>query len=244
MTWSLNAIATRLPTRRGSRRQPPDTADAAPEAELQARPEESRSSAWTRALEADKLARLELRMWKAYYRRQPVRLFGLLVLALRQQAHVWWPRALVAALWLTRGAVRFSRMTDDYDSVLPDIVRGYRWLKVRDSVILASVAEWELQWWTIRRELGLSSGRAAGDAIARLYVNLYDLPFESVAEAGRLRGLAAEVRDRGSANDPDGPGGKGSTYWPQVAKLLRDSYRSLDCALAARNPSSPAMSGS
>src|SRR5919198_3556715 len=40
----------------------------------------------------DALADLETRMWKAYYRRQPARLFGLLILALREQAHASWPR--------------------------------------------------------------------------------------------------------------------------------------------------------
>ena len=34
---------------------------------------------------------------------------------------------------------------------------------------------------------------------------LYDVPRERVAEAGRLRGMAAEVRDRGATDDPDGP---------------------------------------
>ena len=52
-----------------------------------------------------------------------------------------------------------------------------------------------------------------------------------MAEAGRLRGLAAEVRDRGADADPDGPAGRGKGYWPEVARLLRDSYRSLSAAL-------------
>ena len=48
-----------------------------------------------------------------------------------------------------------------------------------------------------------------------------------MAEAGRLRGLAAEIRDRGASDDPEGPRGAGNDYWPEVARLLRDSYRSL-----------------
>jgi hypothetical protein len=55
-----------------------------------------------------------------------------------------------------------------------------------------------------------------------------------VAEAGRLRGMAAEIRDRGAAEDPDGSTGAGSAYWPEVARLLRDSYRSLSATLAER----------
>ena len=76
----------------------------------------------------DELARLETRMWKAYYRRQPARLFGLLVLALRAQARVSWPRALAASLLLTRAAAGFARATGDYERFAPDIGRGYRML--------------------------------------------------------------------------------------------------------------------
>jgi hypothetical protein len=72
----------------------------------------------------------------------------------------------------------------------------------------------------------LAAGTAAGESIARLYAALYDVPLETVSEAGRLRGVAAEVRDRDATADPDGPKGEGRAYWPEVALLLRDSYRS------------------
>jgi hypothetical protein len=53
---------------------------------------------WGSDFDPNELARLETRMWKAYYRRQPARLFGLLVLAIREQAHVSWPRALFGSV--------------------------------------------------------------------------------------------------------------------------------------------------
>ena len=57
------------------------------------------------------------------------------------------------------------------------------------------------------------------------------MPLNRVEEAGRLRGMAAEVRDRGASNDPDGPAAVGKAYWPEVARLLRESYRSLRAGL-------------
>ena len=101
------------------------------------------------------------------------------------------------------------------------------------TVDLDEVARWELRWWVVRREQGLGAGAAAGDAIANLYAAFYGLPREAVAEAGRLRGMAAEARDRGAHADPDGPNGAGRAYWPEVARLLRASYRSLRRALNA-----------
>lgn len=186
---------------------------------------------WGRDFDPDELARLETRMWKAYYRRQPLRLFVLLVRALRAQAQVSWPRALRASLLLTRAAAGFARATGDYERYAPDIGRGYRTLGLPDHVDVEAVARHELRWWVVRREIGLAAGQAAGDSITDLYAALYDVPRESVAEAGRLRGLAAEVRDRGASDDPEGPRAAGSAYWPEVARLLRDSYRSLRSAL-------------
>jgi hypothetical protein len=189
-------------------------------------------SRWGRTFDADRLAALETRMWKAYYRGQPVRLLVLLVQANREQAGVSLPRALAAAFYLARAAVGFSRSTEDYEGVLPDIVRGYRHVGLPIHVDAAEVARRELRWWVVRREIGLTAGEAAGDAITALYAVIYDVPETSVREAGTLRGRAAEVRDRGAATDPDGPRGPGRTYWPEVARLLRDSYRSLHAALA------------
>jgi hypothetical protein len=188
-------------------------------------------SRWGRDFDPDELARLETRMWKAYYRRQPARLFALLVQALRAQARVSWPRALRASLLLTRAAAGFARSTGDYERFAPDIGRGYRMLGLPEHVDVEAVARNELRWWVVRREIGLAAGQAAGDSITDLYAALYDLPRERVAEAGRIRGLAAEIRDRGATSDPDGPRGAGRAYWPEVALLLRDSYRSLRAAL-------------
>lgn len=186
---------------------------------------------WGRSFDPTRLARLELRMWQTYYRRQPARLFGLLVLANREQARVGWGRALLAALWLTRGAVGFARSSGDYERFRPDIERGYRALGLPATVDAADVARRELRWWVVRREIGLAAGEAAGAAITALYAGLYGVEEERVAEAGRLRGLAAEVRDRGAAADLDGPTGAGRAYWPEVGRLLRDSYQSLHAAL-------------
>jgi hypothetical protein len=190
---------------------------------------------WGSDFEPDRLARLELRAWKAYYRRQPLRLFALLVLANRAQAGVGLIPAVLGATWLARAASGFATATGDYDRYLPDIARGYRALGVAPGAV-DEVARRELRWWVVRREIGLAAGEAAGQAITAVYSALYAVPEATVAEAGELRGRAAEVRDRGAAADPDGPMGPGRAYWPEVASLLRGSYRSLRAALDRTEP--------
>lgn len=187
---------------------------------------------WGREFDPDRLARLELRAWKAYYRRQPARLFALLVLANRAQARRGWISSVVSAFWLARAASGFARAQGGYDRYVADIARGYRALGIPPER-LSLVAERELRWWVVRREIGVAAGHAAGDAITALYAALYDVPEAAVAEAGRQRGLAAEIRDRGANADPEGPAGRGADYWPKVGRLLRQAYRSLRVGLDA-----------
>ena len=124
-------------------------------------------------------------MWKAYYRRQPARLFG----AARPGAARAGPRRrgrapLAASLLLTRAAAGFAASTGDYERFAPDIGRAYRMLGLPEHVDVEAVARHELRWWVVRREIGLAAGAAAGDAITDLYAALYDVPRERVAEAG------------------------------------------------------------
>lgn len=91
-------------------------------------------SRWGRDFDPEELARLETLMWKAYYRRQPARLFVLLVRALRAQAQVSWLRALRASLLLTRAAAGFARSTGEYERFAADIGRGYRMLGLPEQV--------------------------------------------------------------------------------------------------------------
>ena len=200
-------------------------------------------SRWGRDFDPDRLGRLELAMWKAYYRRQPGRLFRLLVRANQEQAGVGYVQAVLAAFWLAFAAARFGASSGDYERFAAPIARGYRALGLPDHVDADGVARRELRWWVVRREIGLAAGTAAGDAIAALYSELYDVPVAAVADAGRLRGLAAEVRDRGATIDPDGPAGEGRAYWPDVARLLGASYVALSTALAEPAADGPAPDG-
>jgi hypothetical protein len=198
---------------------------------------------WGADFDPDRLADLETGMWKAYYRRQPARLFGLLVRGLHEQARASWPRALASSILLTKAAVGFARSTGDYERFGSTIARAYRMLGLPNDVDAEEVARWELRWWVVRREIGLSAGQAAGEAISTMYSALYRVPVSVVAEAGRLRGIAAEIRDRGASSDPDGSTGEGESYWPEVGRYLAESYRNLHTALAESPAGAEGLAG-
>ena len=108
---------------------------------------------WGSDFDPDRLAELETGMWKAYYRRQPARLFGLLIRGLHEQAKASWPSALAAGILLTKAAVGFARSSGDYARFGPTIARAYRMLGLPPDVNAEEVARWELRWWVVRREI-------------------------------------------------------------------------------------------
>lgn len=72
---------------------------------------ERRVSRRGRDFDPDRFARLELAMWKAYYRRNGLRLFRLRVRANAEQAGVGLARAVLAAIRLAWAAVRLGRVS-------------------------------------------------------------------------------------------------------------------------------------
>jgi hypothetical protein len=180
-----------------------------------------------RQFEPDRLASLEVRMWQAYYAKERVRLFQLLVTLLREQYHYSWAAAARQAFHLARAAATFGDLRGNYDVVLPDLEAAYS--QVRSWTDAAfdprAVARAELAWWEARRIPGRNSPEHIGQLIAEEYALLYETSPERMAEAARLRAAAAALRDA-SADAPD---------WTTIARLLQQSYRELRLALATVN---------
>jgi hypothetical protein len=175
-----------------------------------------------RAFAPDRVASLEREMWEAYYRKQKLRLFSLLVVTLREQYRYTWARAAQAGFHLARAAAWFGDARGDYERVVPDLQAAYTIARDWSSSDFdpAEVARAELDWWVARRDPERRSLANVGTLIAQEYALLYSVPRERVAEAGRLRAEAGALRDAGAAQ-PD---------WAEVERLLRESYRSLRTA--------------
>jgi hypothetical protein len=174
--------------------------------------------------EPDRVADLELDMWKAYYAKQRLRLFVLLVTTLREQYGYSWARAIQAGGYLARGAARFGDARGDYDRVLPDLEAAFTIARdwTSSSFDPRAAARAELAWWVARRTPGQDDPAIVGQRIADAYAVLYQLPVERLADAGRLRADAAHLRDLDAAQ-PD---------WDRIQVLLRQSYRALKIATA------------
>ncbi len=176
---------------------------------------------------AGRLADLELRMWQAYYAKDNIRLFGLLVTTLHEQYRYSWATAAIEAFHLARAAARFGALKGNYDVTLPDLEAAYA--RARDWTHAGfdprAVARAELAWWVARRLPGQSSPEHVGQLIAAEYALLYETPVDRVAPAALLRAEAAALRDQ-QAVRPD---------WSEIGRLLNASYAELLMALSSAN---------
>src|ERR1041384_3007872 len=68
-----------------------------------------------RHFDPDRLADLEVRMWQAYYSKEKVRLFALLVTMLHEQYRYSWATAAREGFHLARAAARFGDLRGGYD---------------------------------------------------------------------------------------------------------------------------------
>jgi hypothetical protein len=185
----------------------------------------------------DRLAELEVDMWKAYYAQHKLKLFRLLVTTLREQYRYAWWKAVDHGFHWARAAATFGAARGDYDRVLPDLERGFAiaraWTGSDFDVHAAAVAE--LSWWKARRDpasgKGADKNRVVAARMSEAYAILYGVPRERVAEAARLRVEAADLRDRGANAAPPGTDRNATVDWKAVSWLLHQSYRSLYAAL-------------
>jgi hypothetical protein len=179
-----------------------------------------------REFDADRVADLEVGMWRAYYAKERTRLFGLLVAMLHEQYHYSWATAAREGFYLARAAATFGDARGNYEAlVLPDLERAYGaakdWLGAGFDP--PAVARAELAWWVARRVPGENSPEHVGALMARAYGLLYETPPSAMTDAAVLRAQAARLRDL-QERAPD---------WPTIGDLLRRSYRQLHAALAA-----------
>ena len=180
-----------------------------------------------RQFNPSRLADLEVRMWQAYYAKERVRLFSLLVTTLREQHHYSWAVAATEGFHLARAAATFGDLRSDYDIVLPDLEAGYAIARSWTGAGFDPrvVAKAELAWWVARRIPGQNSPEQVGALIADEYAVLYETTRARVETPALLRAQAAALRDA-EAGKPD---------WVRIGVLLQASYRELLSALASEN---------
>lgn len=183
-----------------------------------------------RDFDADEVARLDTVMWRSYYSRQRVRLYGQLTELLRTQYRLPFWRSNAVAYRAAKAAFVFKdgRSRADYERALPDLLSFYKSIRsVSDTDFDPErAAKLELEWWIVHRE---RKQHAPGDlerALADLQAELYRIPAERLMEHARLRAEAMEIRDTKAEQ-----GGVTEDDWKRIDELLHQSWRSLHAAV-------------
>ena len=183
-----------------------------------------------REFDADEVARLETAMWRSYYSRQRVKLFGELAELLRTQYRLPLLRSNAVAYRAAKAAFVFKdgRGRADYERALPDLVSFYQSIRaVSDTDFdVERSARLELEWWIVHRERRLHAPGDLDRALADLQAEIFRVPAERFAEHARLRAEAMTIRD-----DKADAGGLTEEDWRRIDELLHQSWRSLHQAV-------------
>lgn len=183
-----------------------------------------------RDFDADEVARLDTAMWRSYYSRQRVRLYGQMTELLRTQYRLHFWRSNAVAYRAAKAAFVFKdgHSRADYERALPDLVSFYKSIRAVSDTDFdpERAARLELEWWIVHRE---RKQHAPGDldrALADLQSELFRIPSERLMEHARLRAEAMTIRD-----DKAEQGGVTEEDWKRIDDLLHQSWRSLHAAV-------------
>jgi hypothetical protein len=180
-----------------------------------------------RVFDPDEVARLETAMWRSYYDRRRLPLFGQLVALLQGQFHLQPLRAVALAGLAARAAAVFQvgASHDDYRGALPYLERYYAGIRAVSSVPFdpRRAASLELHWWIVHREV---HGHPPGDleaALADLAAELYQVPAERLWTHATRRAEAMAIRDRTSRRQV----GVLDDDWDRIEAVLWVAWKAL-----------------
>lgn len=182
----------------------------------------------------ERLAYLEAAGWRAYYDRNWLRVFGLMVQTNREQFRMSLPTAIAAAVDIVRASIAFAPVDNDVPAATGHLHAFYD--KARRSLGLTAdagtLAALEMDYWIVHRRLALERQQAPShdgdvapmvEALARLHAALFDAPPEAIQRSAEMRAQAAVAVDRitgGYSTDV-------ADDWRRVEESLREAYRSL-----------------
>ena len=201
---------------------------------------------------AGRIARIETELWEAYYNRQWLREFRLLVAMHREFFRMGGLTAVAASYDAARAAIAFAPVDgNDIPKARRFLLRYYK--KVRRALDCqagaADLAERELDYWIIHRQVAsrrlteVNAGRPVDDpppdeiepvveAFARLHAGLFNSTEEAMRESAEHRAQATAVVDRISGRySPDVDGD-----WARVEAYLRLAYRAIEVAVEQVTP--------
>lgn len=172
------------------------------------------------------VARLETDMWRSYYAKERLKLFGQLAELMRSQYGMPFATSNAVAYQAAQAAFVFKegKKREDYEKALPNLVKFYQAIHDGADVDfdVQKAAKLELEWWIIHRQRDKYSLEDLNKSLAELPAEIYRVPAERLMEHARLRQEAMTIRDKRAE-----AGGVTEADWKQIEALLLVSWQSL-----------------
>ncbi|MEZ4863669.1 MAG: hypothetical protein R3C14_20275 [Caldilineaceae bacterium] len=171
--------------------------------------------------------------WEAYYNRQWLRVFSLMVGLNRAQFGMPWWVAVAAAFDTVRAAQAFAPVDHELATVRSYLARYFA--KARRYTGIAATADelaaLELNYWVVHRQLAIRRQQDHGDndieplveAFARLHAALFGKDVTAMRPSAHARALAAVAVDRISGSYTTDV----AADWQEVGRQLEAAYRAL-----------------
>ena len=181
----------------------------------------------------ERVAYYEKAGWEAYYARNWLRAFRLMIGLNRAQFRMGWFMALAAALDTVRASIAFAPLDNDVPLATRHIERFYA--KARRAAGIAAdaktLARLEMDYWVVHRRLAIARAKNPQESgiapmvesLANLHAALFNSTPGAMRESAELRARAAETVDLiTSRRSIDVPGD-----WRKVEDFLRQAYRAV-----------------
>jgi hypothetical protein len=177
----------------------------------------------------DRLAYLEVGGWRAYYDRKWLRMLQFMLLMMREQFALSWPRAVQSAYYMVRASAAWAPVDHDTRVVRRNLRKFYRTVVKHGagySFNPAQVAELEYRYWDIHRRLASrpdSEKAPLVKSFVDLHSALFALPPAAVEESAVGRARSTDTVDlitSKRSTDIEGD-------WRRAEDYLREGYRSL-----------------
>jgi hypothetical protein len=178
------------------------------------------------------IAYYETEGWRAYYDRNWLRAFGLMVHLSDSQFHIPFPRSFLAVYHIIRASVAF--VPRDHDLVVVRHHLGQFYCIAADANRGAfdphTVAELELRYWVIHRELAATpeaDKRPLVECVAALHAALFGRTSADLWESAVSRVAAANAVDQITSRRSLDP----AADWELVESSLRRAYQQVKSAI-------------
>jgi hypothetical protein len=179
--------------------------------------------------DSDRLAYLEVGGWRAYYDCKWSRMLRFMLLMMREQFGLSWPRAVQSAYYMVRASAVWAPVDHDMRVVRRNLRKFYRIVVLHGANFRfdpVKVAELEYRYWDVHRRL---SGRPESEKgpLVKTFVDLHSvlfgLPPDAVLESAVGRARSTDTVDlitSRRSKDVEGD-------WRRAEEYLLGGYRSL-----------------